>query len=293
MTQLPTAHRTAQGTILGTVQYMAPEQVEGKEADARSDIWASGACCTRWSRDTTVPGRHARQRHRRDSQGRSPTVSMRQPVAPSALDQLVSVCLAKDPEDRWQSIADVRRQLEWIVKGDAEGVATDVPVDKAWRRRDARRNRRHCRRRRHVARAIGEPAARPTSRAAVVFAIEAPPGLSLAGPAASMSVPQLAVSPDGRHVAFLVANAQGQSSLWLRTLDTQESRPLAGTEGAVDPFWSPDSRSIGFLSQGAVKLTEIAGEGTPRTIGRGPVDTRGGAWSADGTILFYAGAPER
>ena len=294
VTQLATrAPETARGTILGTAQYMAPEQVEGKDADARSDIWAFGAVLYEMVSGT------------RPFQGDSPAsvigailkddpppLSMRQPLTPNALDQLVSICLAKDPEDRWQSIADVTRQLQALVKRDTPRVSQGVAV------------------RRGVA-AIAVPAVmaaivgaagmwlvqsvttqriRPAD-AAVVFTIDPPPALSLAGPAASTSVPQLAVSPDGRHVAFLVADAQGQSRLWLRTLDTPESRPLAGTEGAVDPFWSPDNRSIGFLSQGTVKVTEIAGEGTPRTLGRGPVDTRGGAWNVDGTILFYAARP--
>ena len=88
----------------------------------------------------------------------------------------------------------------------------------------------------------------------IVFTIDPPPGLSLAGPAASTSVPQLAVSPDGRHVAFVVADSQGQSNLWVRALDDPQSRPLAGTEGAVDPFWSPDSRRIGFSRTGRSQI---------------------------------------
>ena len=295
MTRLATrAPETAQGSILGTVQYMAPEQVEGKEADARSDIWALGAVIYEmvtgarpFTGDTpaSVIGSILKDD--------PPNVSTRQPVAPSALDHLVSVCIAKDPEDRWQSMGDIKRQLQWIVKGDgAKRSQSDLP-----------------KRRSVVAIAtpvvvaaivgafgmwlvqLGRPASVETPERPIVFTIDPPPGLSFAGPAASTSVPQLAVSPDGRYVAFVVANAQGQSNLWVRAHDDPQSRPLAGTDGAVDPFWSPDSRRIGFLAQGVLKLTDVSTVGSPQTVSKAPIDSRGGAWNADGTILFFSGRP--
>ena len=116
---------------------------------------------------------------------------------------------------------------------------------------------------------LARPASVQTPERPIVFTIDPPPGLSLAGPAASTSVPQLAVSPDGRYVAFVVGNAQGQSNLWLRALDDPQSRPLAGTDGAVDPFWSPDSRRIGFLAQGVLKLTDVSTVGSPQTVSQG------------------------
>ena len=291
MTNMATASpETARGTILGTIHYMSPEQVEGKDADARTDIWALGAVLYEMVTGT------------RPFQGETPAsvigailkddpphVSACQPLASSALDHLVSVCLAKDADDRWQSIADVRRQLEWIVKGDA-GKASLSKVS-----------------RRPSVAAIAAPVVVATvlgagvmwlvqsrtsgaiapSNSPIVFTIDPPPGLSLAGPAASTSVPQVALSPDGRHLVFVAAGAQGHSNLWLRALDNPQSRALAGTEGAFDPFWSPDSRRVGFLSQGILKLTDIDTDGSPQVIGRGPVDSRGGAWNTDRTILFY------
>jgi eukaryotic-like serine/threonine-protein kinase len=284
------APETARGTILGTVQYMAPEQVEGKEADARSDIWALGAVLYemvtgarpfRGDTSASVIGSILRDEPQR--------VSIRQPLAPSALDQLVSVCFEKDPNDRWQSMADIKRQLEWMVRSDSTSasesrvrkkrsvVAIAVPVVVAAIVGAAAMWIAQAGRARSVTRP-GEP---------IVFTIDAPPGLSLAGPPASTSVPQVAISPDGRHLVFVAANAQGQSNLWLRALDNPQSRALAGTDGAIDPFWSPDSRRVGFFSQGVLKLTDIESDGSPQMIGRVPVDARGGAWSTDGTILFY------
>ena len=124
----------------------------------------------------------------------------------------------------------------------------------------------------------------------IVFTIDPPPGLILAGPAASTSVAQLAISPDGRYVVFVAADAEGRSSLWARALDTLELRQLPGTDGAKDPFWSPDSRRIGFFSQGVLKLTEVVGTaGSPRSISRAPADSRGGAWHPDGTSSSILG----
>ncbi len=292
MTQLATrAPETAHGMILGTVQYMAPEQVEGKEADARSDIWALGAVIYEMVTGTRpfqgdTPASVIGAILRDDP----PRVSTRQPVAPSALDHLVSVCFTKDPEDRWQSMGDAKRQLEWIVTGDgAKGsqlalpkrrrvVAIATPVVVA-----------------AVVGAVGmwlvqlvRPGLVETPGRPIVFTIHPPPGLSLSGAVASTSVPQLAISPDGGHVVFVVANPQGQSNLWVRALDDPQSRLLPGTEGAVDPFWSPDSRRVGFLSQGVVKLLDVGADISPQAVARGPVDSRGGAWNIDGTILFYA-----
>ncbi len=291
-TELATrAPDTARGMILGTVHYMSPEQVEGKEADSRSDIWAFGVLL------------YEMVAHIRPFRGETPasiigsilkdeppSVSTRQPLAPSALDQLVNACLAKDPEDRWQSMADVTRQLQWIAKGDG-ATRSPLPVPK---RRSIVASAASI-----VAAALAgavglwlvlwsRPGAAPAPQPPVVFTIEAPAGLHFGGPPASISVPQLAVSPNGRHVAFVVENAQGQTSLWVRSLDEAGSRPLAGTEDGLDPFWSADSEDVGFLARGVVKRTGIRNEGSPLAIGRGPVDSRGGAWNRGGTILFYS-----
>jgi Tol biopolymer transport system component len=136
--------------------------------------------------------------------------------------------------------------------------------------------------------AIGRGAPQSPNRP-VVFTIEAPNGFNLVGPAASTSVPQLAVAPDGRRLVFVAADAQSQPYLWLRDLDDPIARRLPGTEGATDPFWSPDGRRLGFLSLGVLKTIDAEAKSASQPIGRAPADPRGGAWNVDGEILFYAG----
>ena len=264
MTQLvTTTPETGQGTILGTLQYMSPEQVEGREADARSDIWALGTVIYEMA-----TGRRAFQGATPASiigailKDEAPRVSSRQPLVPAALDQVIDGCLAKDPDERWQSAADVRRHLQ-LIQPSPSGeraqltaaaptrwslLAIAVPILfaagigawAAWMARPATPS-------------IASPIGRP-----VVFTVEPPPGLTLAGRTASTSVPQLAVSPDGRFLVFAVTSDRGESTLWLRALDALEARPLAGSEGATDPFWSPDSRRVGFISNGSLKVIDLA-----------------------------------
>ena len=112
-----------------------------------------------------------------------------------------------------------------------------------------------------------------------------PPGTTFSSPPASVVAPQIAISPDGRRVAFVAEAPRGRPSLWVRSLGESEAQLLRGTEDAIYPFWSPDSRSLGFFAQGKLKTIEIAG-GPPRTLSDAPLDSRGGSWGRDGTILF-------
>jgi serine/threonine protein kinase len=285
---------TARGTILGTVQYMAPEQVEGREADTRSDIWAFGVLLYEMLTGTPpFPGDTPASVIGSILKDDPPRVSSQRPLASPALDHLVGVCLEKDPDERWQAIGDIRRHLEWLVAGDT---ATDS--QSSWRTNWSTTSRLASL---LAASLVGAAAlwivqsqkapVTQTSDDPVAFTIEPPPGLSFAGAQASTPVPQFSLSPDGRHLAFVVADAQGQSSLWVRALDTTQSRRLTGTEGAIDPFWSPDGRHVGFITRGVLKATEVGADGSPQTFSKAPVDSRGGAWNAAGTILFYAGRP--
>ena len=113
--------------------------------------------------------------------------------------------------------------------------------------------------------------------------------MTFASPPASVVAPQIAMSPDGRQIAFVAEGPRGRPGLWVRPLNDSEARLLRGTEDAIYPFWSPDSRSLGFFAQGKLKTVEIGG-GPPRTLSEAPLDSRGGTWSRDGTILFAPAA---
>jgi eukaryotic-like serine/threonine-protein kinase len=284
MTRLATATpNTAHGTILGTVHYMAPEQVEGREADARADIWALGVVAYEM-----VTGK-------RPFDGESPAsvigailkdqplpLSSGQLVASRILDHVITRCLDKDPDQRWQTAADLGHELRYV-RSDA-GVA--IP----------------SRRPRPIL-ATAVLAVIATAAVAVAvslqwqnarplpdvtrFALLPPADTTYETKGASVPTAQFALSPDGRTLAFVVTTIQEHKRmLWVRTLDAVEPRLLPGTDDGSFPFWSPDGRSIGFGADGKLKRVELAG-GSPRTIASGlSSDWRGAAWNDDGTVVF-------
>ena len=280
LTSMPTeANLTQEGAILGTVQYMAPEQLEGRNADARTDIFAFGALLYEMA-----TGRKAFSGTSQASlisailKEEPGPISQAAPLAPPALDRLVRTCLAKDPEERWQNAGDVARELKWIAQGSAGGAAA-VPAAAG-----------RPRRRERVAWAVAGiavvlgavaallPRQSPASEEPVRFAISPPPGQIFFG--------QVALSPDARRILFLLQDEAGRDSVALRSLDSLEIRRLAGTEDARGAFWSPDGREIAFFSEG--KLKRIAADGGPiQTV----CESGGaflGAWGRQGTILFNA-----
>jgi Tol biopolymer transport system component len=288
--QRSTAIDTAHGTLLGTVPYMAPEQVEGKEADARADIWALGAVL--YEMVTGV----------RPFEGESPAsvigailkdvpapVSSRQPVAPRALDDVVAGCLAKDPDERWQNAGDVGRLLTRIANSPSTGSESRVRHGAAWKERAAWAT---------VAVLLLAALAyvtlrgRPVAPAGEVVRLSVnPPGQTVftALTAATVPTPQFTVSPDGRSIAFVAGSSSLDSTLWLRSLDDTDARALAGTDDAQEPFWSPDSRWIGFFDgQGRLKRVSVSG-GSVQTIASATTDPRGASWGPDDTILFGTG----
>ena len=291
---LPTTppNLTAQGTILGTFQYMAPEQIEGLDADARTDIFAFGALLFEM-----LTGRTAFAGKTRASllgailKDEPPPVSRLQPVAPAALDRIIGTCLAKDPDDRYQSARDLFRDLTWVASGSRDGAAAGTVTAPSRSTRVAwlvaavataaliamtvvalRRN------------AEVAPAAAP-----VQFTIAPPENTSFGGPAIGGTglATQVAVSPDGRNIVF-VAGAQSAYQIWLRPVAALAARPIPGTEGGTFPFWSPDSRFIGFFAAGKLKKVQIAG-GPPIPLCDAPVG-RGGSWNRDNVILFAPSA---
>ena len=266
LSQMPTqdasAPLTAEGTIIGTLQYMAPEQLEGKEADARTDIFAFGAVVYEM-----VTGKKAFEGVSQASlitarMGSKPVpIADIQPVSPPMLDHVITACLAKNPEDRCQNAADLMRELKWVVEASSDSTA--APTGFGWRV--------------HVAWALVVLIVAVAS--AVLFRPVPPtPETRLDVNLPSPNGPA-AISPDGRKVVF---SAKGQ--LWLRRLESDTAQPLAGTDGGGRPFWAPNSQSVGFFGQGQLKRIDLEDGGVQAltTV----FSANGGTWNADGDILF-------
>ena len=281
----PATQLTTSGLIVGTVQYMAPEQIEGGTIDARTDIFSFGVLLYEMvSGKKAFEGETAASLIAAILEREPQRLSAVQPLAPPALDRIVATCLAKDPDDRWQSARDLMRALQWVrdsgsaVAHSQSAASRRVPVLAVLALAIA------------VAAVAGwvlwpRPVAGVTD---VRFSIYAAPASTFATAPASAVAPQFAMSPDGGHLVF-VATFEGRNRLWLRTLSAVAARSLPGTEDASLPFWSPDSRSIGFFSQGKLKVVRLEG-GVPEVKADASRDTRGGAWLADGTILM-TGSP--
>ena len=280
---------TAEGSLLGTLQYMSPEQLDGKPVDARSDVFAFGA--TLYEMLTGV--------RPFDGDGQASVIGailkdepapLREvrPGLPRQLDRLVRTCLAKDPNDRWQTMRDLKRELRWLAQagGDADeppetaSVPAGGPALAGWRL------------------ALGvvapalivvavawtlKPAPAPPPAGVERFVIEVGEGQELGG--------RLALSPDGRRLVYLVLE-DGTTRLYLRDLDAFASVPIAGTEGidAALLFFSPDGRDIGF---GRIEAGENwtlnrvpATGGSPLEIARVPGQLEGAVWRPDGTIVM-------
>ncbi len=285
MTRMTATPATAQGTILGTIHYMAPEQVEGREADARTDVWALGGLLYEMATGRRpFDGDSAASVIGAILKDVPPPVSTRAPLIPRALDHVVERCLAKDPDERWQSAADVGGELRWIASSGGEPAGMLAP-------RRARREYAAWSLAAVLLIALGVALSRPASNSAtppaesVVFSVYPPPGGTFRSQGASVQTPQLAVAPNGRHLVFLAAGADGVARLWLRPFDVAEARPLPGTEDAAAPFWSPDSRNIAFFARGSLQRVDLNG-GAPQVLSPATISNRGGSWSPSGVILF-------
>jgi Tol biopolymer transport system component len=285
-TQTATSPLTAEGTVVGTFQYMAPEQLEGKEADARTDLFAFGAVLYEM-----VTGRSAFAGKSQASLIAAimttdpPAISKLQPMTPPALDRLVQRCLAKDPDDRWQTANDLASELKWVA---AAGSQAGVGAPVAARRKTQSRLAWSLVALLAVVSALASIAyywEASTEVQTIRTSVLAPEGATFArfgdraGP--------VEISPAGRHLAF-VASKDGANMLWIRSLDALEARPLAGTAGAYWPFWSPDSRHVGFFAQGKLKKIQIAG-GPALTLCDAQ-DARGGTWGREDVIVFAGGS---
>ena len=201
-------------------------------------------------------------------------------MTPSAFDRVVKTCLEKDPEDRWQTAHDVMLQLKWIAEG---GSQAGLPAPAPGRRRNKER----------IAwittglLLLGLLAAIPFAIRGLRGGVEEPRvvKLSILPPEKTIILPgHFAVSPDGRSIAFVALAPDGRSLLWVRPFRSLDAEPLPGTELAAFPFWSPDSRFIGFFADQKLKKVEASG-GPPQVLCDAP-NGRGGAWNRDDVILF-------
>jgi len=281
LTVSPTVSKplTAAGTLIGTYQYMAPEQLEGKTSDVRTDLFALGAVLYEMA-----TGRRAFVAETQASligaimHEKPQPVSSIEPMTPPAFDRVIQSCLAKDPEERWQTAHDVKLQLQWIAEG---GSVVGLPAPVAARRKSRERLA-------WTAFAIAVLAA---AFLTVGYVRRAPiPPLQtrfeITPPAELATVGSPRISPDGRGLVFRGVDSAGNAQLWLRPMDSVEARPIAGTEGAREdgrPMWSPDSRYIAFFVGGKLKKVPVAG-GPAQTI----CDVNGadGSWGTKGEILY-------
>jgi serine/threonine protein kinase len=288
LTALPTQagkDLTAEGTILGTFQYMAPEQLEGRDADARTDIFAFGAVLYEMATGKKAfSGRSQASLISSIMTSEPSPASSVAPTAPPAFDRVVRTCLAKDPEERWQTAHDIAVQLKWIQEGAPAGAVPSVVQP---RPRTAAR---------FLPWALAILAAagliallvhdwrRPAPRPVVTRFSILPPDKTIFTPPGELSSSQFSLSPDGRMLAFVANSSGGRPNVWVHSFDSFTATPITGTEDALHPFWSPDSRSIAFFTPTALKRVDLSG-GVPLRL-CDVIAGRGGAWNRDGVILF-------
>ena len=271
---------TAQGSIVGTFQYMAPEQIEGRDVDARADIFAFGAVLYEMiTRRRAFDGQTQASLIAAILEREPPSLATIAPMTPPQIDHVVRRALAKDPDDRWQSARDLVWQLEWIAAQAPGPPVASVPG----------------RRRLRVMPVLGGVVIGsvltalltwrlmpPANQASIIRAVVSLPADAIYG----VWGPTVAISPDGRRIVY-TAMQDGQPTLFVRPIDRFESEPIRGSGGARNPFFSPDGQHVGFFSDGKLKRVALGGS-LPVPICEAP-DMRGASWGPDGTIVFAPG----
>src|SRR5688500_8201690 len=255
---------TTQGTLLGTLHYMAPEQLDGREVDTRADIFAFGAVL--YEMVTGVKAFEAETPARvmsailRDEPTRVSTIV---PVTPTGLDDLIHTCLEKNPNERWQGMGDVARQLRWLLSGLSAGKSGPIA-----RPAVAARSRQPW-----IPIAIAAAVVAGIAAGAIAMRFLGAPRAAdplrlhavTLPPEGNFLTDGLALSPDGRQLVFVAADANGERQLWVRQLDTARPTPLDGTTGATGPFFSPSGDEIAFFANNQLRRIP-AGGGSATTI---------------------------
>jgi Tol biopolymer transport system component len=279
---VPTSPVTQEGTIVGTFQYMSPEQVECKEVDARSDIFSLGAVLYEMlAGQKAFEGKSQLSVASAILEREPESIGSLKPMTPPTLEHTIKKCLAKLPDERWQSASDLASQLRWIAESDSRAGAR-VMLTPGGRMRE------------WIAWSVASVAVvgalalgftrmrqEPPTYKVLRYTVNPPEqGKFLFGGAQQGPI----VSPDGQQIA-LIARAAGVEQIWVKPADSLQARALPGTDGANTIFWSPDSRNIAFISGGTMKKVSLSG-GLPRTICDTDGAARGGAWNRQGVILF-------
>jgi Tol biopolymer transport system component len=292
---------TSPGAVLGTLQYMAPEQLEGLEADARTDIFAFGALLHEMlTGQKAFTGKTRILLMSAIASADTEPVSRAQPAAPPGLDHIVRTCLAKDPADRWQTARDLLAELEWVAGGGAQTqtgfagtLAGQAPVPgKSWRRLQAMLALAGL-----LVVAVAVPAVAyfvgppPPEEFSfqVPFNTNAEPNAlnpNVIGRGPTVRSRNFAISADGVNLVYpsQIAVLSSSFPLFVRPIGSVIPRQLTGTDGAERPFWSPDGRFIGYVAGGKLKKVESSG-GPPQDI-CAVEDFAGGAWNREGVIVF-------
>ena len=271
---------TQAGMILGTAAYMSPEQARGKPVDRRADVWAFGCVLYEMLTGQRAFGGDEVSDTLAMILMKEPDWSLLAATTPPALRRLLRRCVDKDVRRRLQTIGEARIQLEDVLSGAGEDAAS--PTGRGSAAAGVSRTRE---------RVAGGAAAifGLLAAGAIGWALRPLPApletrLEITTPATDDPL-SFAMSPDGRRLVFVASATGGPSQLWLRLLDQTAAQPLAGTEGAMFPFWSPDSRSVAFFSGTQLRRLDIGG-GLPRTVASASAGARGGSWSAEGVIVF-------
>jgi Tol biopolymer transport system component len=289
---IPTSPVTQEGMIVGTFQYMSPEQIEGKELDRRSDIFSLGAVLYEM-----LTGKKAFEGKTQLSvasailEKEPAPIGTIKPLTPANLNHAIRKCLAKDCDERWQTARDLASELKWIGESDAESGAREVAAKPGKSRLGVAWAAMML-----VAIAVTMAATyyatRPTPEPPLMASVIPPPGV-FADTSGRIGPPQ--ISPDGKRIAFIGCKSESAAasmlggktcSIWLRVLASGEAREVSDTGGAYYPFWSPDGREIAFFGDG--KLKRVAADGGPVQVICDAADARGGSWGSSGIIIIAA-----